>query len=220
MDVHIHSATEKPGSMRARRRSMDMLRRSLRFFLREATFWVDGLLKNMPGYAGIWIRGKYWRFRFGKCGKQLFIGTGASIVGARNIEVGDSFTLASSSHLGPHGSGSIIIGNRVNTNHNDMISPIDGKITIGDDVVIGPNVVLASDNHAYSRTDIPIRDQGVAVGEIIIEDDVWIGANVVILPDVRIGKGVVIAAGAVVTKNVAPYSIVAGVPAVVIGHRL
>jgi galactoside O-acetyltransferase len=213
-------ATEKLSNMRARRGRMDTFRRSLKFFLREATFWVDGLLKNMPGYTGIWMRGKYWRFRFGKCGKQLFIGTGATIVGARNIELGDSFTLGASSHLGPHGNGRICIGNRVNTSHNDMISPIEGKVTIGDNVVIGPNVSLVPDNHVYSRTDIPIRDQGIAIGEIIIEDDVWIGANVVILLDVRIGKGAIVAAGAVVTKNVAPYSIVAGVPAVVIGNRL
>ncbi len=61
--------------------------------------------------------------------------------------------------------------------------------------------------------------QGHQPGTVIIEDDVWIGANCVITPDVRIGRGAVIGAGAVVTRNVAPYTIAGGVPAREIGRR-
>ncbi|MCE9640174.1 MAG: hypothetical protein K8S22_08520 [Betaproteobacteria bacterium] len=66
---------------------------------------------------------------------------------------------------------------------------------------------------------MPINNQGHAAGVIDVADDVWIGANTVILPDVSIGKGAIIGAGSVVTKDVPAYSIAAGVPAKVIGTR-
>jgi len=65
----------------------------------------------------------------------------------------------------------------------------------------------------------PIRDQGHRPGEIIVEDDVWLGANVTVIGSVRVGQGAVVAAGAVVTKDVEPYSIVGGVPAKFIKKR-
>ena len=65
----------------------------------------------------------------------------------------------------------------------------------------------------------PIRFQAFESGPVIIEDDVWLGANVVVLPNVKIGKGAIIGANAVVTKNVAPYSIMGGVPAKFIKYR-
>ena len=68
--------------------------------------------------------------------------------------------------------------------------------------------------HRYQRTDIPITDQG-----IVIQDDVWIGAGVTILDGFKIGHGSVIAAGAVVTKNIEPFSVMAGVPAHVLKRR-
>jgi acetyltransferase-like isoleucine patch superfamily enzyme len=64
-----------------------------------------------------------------------------------------------------------------------------------------------------------IREQGHSGGKIVIEDDVWIRANAVITPDVIIGKGAVVAAGAVVTSDVPPYQIVGGVPAKTIANR-
>lgn len=67
--------------------------------------------------------------------------------------------------------------------------------------------------HRYQRTDIPIKEQGIEARGILIQDDVWIGAGVTILDGVEIGRGSVIAAGAVVTKNVEPFSVMAGVPA-------
>ncbi len=65
----------------------------------------------------------------------------------------------------------------------------------------------------------PPRDQSHERGIIFVEDDVWIAANVVITRNVRLGKGCVVAAGSVVTKDVAPFQIVGGVPAVLIGTR-
>lgn len=92
---------------------------------------------------------------------------------------------------------------------------------IGDDVMMGPEVVLVGGNHEFSRTDVPMIDQGHRPSDPIrIGNDVWIGTRVVILPGIRIGDGAIVAAGAVVTKDVEPYAIVGGNPARAIGSRL
>lgn len=97
---------------------------------------------------------------------------------------------------------------------------IQGPLTIGANVMMGPECIIYTKNHETSRTDIPMIDQGVtAPREVIIEEDVWIGARVIILPGVRIGKGSILAAGSVITKDVEPYSIVGGVPGKVIKSR-
>ena len=106
----------------------------------------------------------------------------------------------------------ITIGNNVSLNRNTMITA-KAKVSIGNDVIIGPNVIINSGNHKTSNTKLPIRKQGHELTPIIIEDDVWIGANAVVLAGTTLGKGSVIGAGAVVTKNIEPYSIVGGVPA-------
>ena len=92
-----------------------------------------------------------------------------------------------------------------------------GKILIGKDVLIGPNVVIRSSNHKYEDPKIPIKSQGMTNGEIIIKDNVWISSNCVILPNCIIGEGSVVAAGAVVTKDIEPYSIYGGIPAKKLG---
>lgn len=93
------------------------------------------------------------------------------------------------------------------------------NITIGRDVLIGPEVIILTGIHIYSNPDIPIADQGSSSKPVTIGDDVWIGARVTILPGVVIGDGAVIGAGAVVTKNVEPYTVVVGNPAKVIKRR-
>jgi len=95
------------------------------------------------------------------------------------------------------------------------------KIYFGDNVLIGPYVVINSGNHRYVDSSRLIRSQGHKLASIIIEDDVWIGAHAVILPGVRLGRGCVVGAGAVVTKSVEPNMVVAGVPAtIIIRHRV
>jgi len=86
--------------------------------------------------------------------------------------------------------------------------------------MVAPNCMIAGGNHNYSRIDKPMMFQGSNSKGIIIEDDVWIGANSSILDGVKIGKGAIIAAGSVVTKDVCAYDIVAGVPAKKINSRL
>lgn len=92
-------------------------------------------------------------------------------------------------------------------------------IKIGNNVLIGPYTLLNSGSHLYTSKSRLIDDQGHKYGEIVIEDDVWIGGHVCILPGVTISRGAVVAAGAVVNKSVSPYTVVGGVPAEVIGRR-
>lgn len=91
-----------------------------------------------------------------------------------------------------------------------------GGIEIGSDVSIAHGVTLMTQNHSYVDSSIPIKEQPVVSKPIVIEDNVWIGAKATILCGCRIGKHSVVAAGAVVTKDVPPNTVVAGVPARVI----
>jgi tetrahydrodipicolinate N-succinyltransferase len=78
---------------------------------------------------------------------------------------------------------------------------------------MGPRVSIYAENHVFENPAILMKDQGVVKKEVIIEDDCWIASNSIILAGVTIGKGSVVAAGSVVTENVEPNSVVAGVPA-------
>ena len=88
-----------------------------------------------------------------------------------------------------------------------------GGITIGDRVYTSPLTQLIAVNHVFDDSDRPFVEQGITAEGIVIEDDVWIGSAAVITDGVRVGKGAVVAAGAVVTKDVAPHTVVGGVPA-------
>jgi len=109
------------------------------------------------------------------------------------------------------------IGNNSGIGVNAFLS---GKVIIGDDVMMGPDCIIYTQNHSFVRTDISINSQGNENEEpVIIRNDVWIGGRVIILPGVVINEGSVIGAGSVVTKNVEPYSIIAGNPARLVKYR-
>lgn len=126
-------------------------------------------------------------------------------------------------------------GKNVNIEKNAIFSPrtvignnsgiglnahIYGPVRIGDNVMMAPDCIIYVRNHELSRLDIPMCEQGSTEERIVtIDDDVWIGGRVIILPGVSIGTGSVIGAGSVVTKDVQPYTIVAGNPAKIIGSR-
>lgn len=94
------------------------------------------------------------------------------------------------------------------------------KVTIGNDVLIAPHVAILSRMHEFSRLDIPMSLQGYQEEKLVtIGDDVWLGRNVVVMPGVTIGNGAIVAAGAIVTKDIPEYAIAAGVPAKVIKFR-
>ena len=109
--------------------------------------------------------------------------------------------------------GDVMIGNHTRIGlHNTIIGPVE----IGSHVNLAQGITVTALNHNFDDTQKRIDEQGVSTNPVTIEDDVWIGANAVILPGVTIGNHCVVAAGAVVTKDVPPHSLVAGVPAKVI----
>lgn len=91
-----------------------------------------------------------------------------------------------------------------------------GPVCIGHHVNLAQGITVTALNHNFADTNRRIDEQGISTRPVVIGDDVWIGANAVILPGVTIGRHVVVAAGAVVTKDVPENTIVAGVPAKVI----
>ncbi|HIP72036.1 MAG TPA: acyltransferase [Anaerolineae bacterium] len=91
-----------------------------------------------------------------------------------------------------------------------------GGVTIGDRVYTSPFTQIVAVNHVFDDRTRPFTEQGITAQGIVIEDDVWLGAGAIITDGVRVGQGAVVAAGAVVTKDVAPYTVVGGVPARVI----
>ena len=110
---------------------------------------------------------------------------------------------------------------RIRIGRNCLISEFNvlrgqGGITIGDNVYTAPLVQMLAVNHVYSDPARPIIEQGITAQGIVIEDDAWIGAGAIILDGVRVGRGAVVAAGAVVTVDVPPHTVVGGVPARVI----
>jgi len=114
--------------------------------------------------------------------------------------------------------GQLEIGDYTQINRGCTINA-GGDVEIGKNVLIGPCVIIYSINHNFSDKFKYIADQDYSKAKVVIEDDVWLCARSMILPGVRVRKGTVVAAGAVVNKDTEPYSIVAGVPAVKIGQR-
>ena len=130
----------------------------------------------------------------------------------RKFSLGDYSVIESFSCINNAG-GDVIIGDHTRVGlHNTIIGPV----TIGDHVNLAQGITVTALNHNFADTDKSIDEQGISTSPIVIEDDIWIGANAVVLPGVTIGHHSVIAAGAVVTKDVPPHSLVAGVPAKII----
>jgi acetyltransferase-like isoleucine patch superfamily enzyme len=92
-------------------------------------------------------------------------------------------------------------------------SVIIGPVTLGNNVILAQHVVISGLNHRYSDPIQPIKDQSVETKMVRIHDDCWIGANALITAGITIGKHAVVAGGAVVTKDVPPFTVVAGNPA-------
>lgn len=109
--------------------------------------------------------------------------------------------------------GDVTIGDHTRIGlHNTIIGPV----TIGSHVNLAQGITVTALNHIFEDSDKRIDEQGVSTTPVTIGDDIWIGANAVVLPGVTIGAHSVVAAGAVVTKDIPPHSLVAGVPAKII----
>ena len=130
----------------------------------------------------------------------------------RKFSLGDYSVVESYSCIN-NAVGDVIIGDHTRVGlHNTVIGPVQ----IGSHVNLAQGITVTALNHNFCDKDLRIDEQGVSTAPVTIGDDIWIGANAVILPGVTIGNHSVVAAGAVVTKDVPPHSLVAGVPAKII----
>lgn len=130
-----------------------------------------------------------------RCGEGLVVEPGAYLGNGRGISIGSNSGIGQNAYL-------------------------QSPLTLGDYVMMGPDVRIQTRSHKFDRCDIPMAMQGNDTPDgVVIGSDVWIGARSLILPGVKIGNGVIIAAGAVVTKNIPDYSICGGVPAKILRKR-
>jgi len=172
---------------------------SLRRKLSLATYY--GFARHLPSTSmpgGRWsnrIRTALARAAFEKCGRDVVVKRGAYFGTGSEIRIGDR------SQIGEN-------------------ARIEHDTVIGDDVMMGLEVLALSTRHATSRTDIPLIAQGYEErSPVMIGNDVWVGGRAILLPGVRLGDHSIVAAGAVVTKDVPEWAVVAGVPARVIRDR-
>lgn len=187
------------------------------------------------------LRLAYHRLRLGALGEGTEIEPGVSLQYPERIHLG------AGTRLGRHvtirantqDSSGIRIGNQVLVQDGVVINANQGSVSIGDrcwlgpfclvygnggvrigkDVLVAGHTSINSISHRAERCDIPINAQGLICAPVVIEDDVWIGLNAVILQGITLGRGAIIGAGAVVTRDVPPWSIAVGVPARVKGRR-
>lgn len=146
--------------------------------------------------------GKFSKWFRGLCGKMILAKCGSNVNIYPKAEFSSKVELGNNSDIG--------LRNRIN-----------GKVVIGDDVIMAPDVAIYTTNHNTQRIDIPIKYQGITEEKpVVIGDGTWVCSRVIILPGVTIGKDCVIAAGAVVTKDIPDYSVAAGNPAVVVKNRV
>lgn len=161
----------------------------------------------------LWVRVFLNRF-FHRRGKNVIIRRWVrmDVLPFNPFSIGDNSMIEDFSTIN-NGVGAVHIG------ANSLIglgNVIIGPVTIGNDVILAQHIVASGLNHDYQDIQKPIHKQGVNVSSITIEDECWIGANAVITAGVTIGRHSVVAAGAVVTKSIPPYSVAVGNPARVI----
>ncbi|MCM1437888.1 MAG: acyltransferase [Roseburia sp.] len=194
------TGVEKPekSSLGERIKLYFYIKRCKKIKLRTAKWYKEQDKVNSLPSAGIGPKKRkiFYMFTLPECGNIQFLHPGVTINFPENVTIGDN----------------III------NRNVLITA-RSKISLGNNVLIGSNVVINDSNHVFKDREAPITKQGHVADPIVIEDDVWLASNSVILRGVHIGKGAVVAAGSVVTKDVEPYTVVAGIPARKIKNR-
>ena len=157
--------------------------------------------------------------QFKKIGQNVVFEKGVMVFHPETIELGNNIYIGHQTILKGYYKGEFVIGDGTWIGQQCFFHSA-GNIQIGKNVGIGPGVKILTSEHGEEGVDIPILQSHLEFKRVIIEDDVDIGIGSIILPGITIGKGALIGAGAVVTTDVAPYDVVAGVPARKIRSRL
>jgi galactoside O-acetyltransferase len=203
-------------------------------------------LTYLPGALGLALRKLFWPKLFASCGRGVMFGSGVILRQPRRIRLGERVVVSDGCILDGRcdpAEDAIVLGDNVMLSNNVMLSSKNGRIRIGNDVGINAQAVIQSTNNcpvrigndcilgqgcliigggSYDvsdpdtliRTSIIIDDGGV-----LLEDNVWLGARVTVLGGVTVARSSVVAAGAVVTRSLPPYSVSMGVPAKVVRLR-
>jgi acetyltransferase-like isoleucine patch superfamily enzyme len=164
----------------------------------------------------------YWLVCGGmKCGKGTYLPINTKVTWPHQVQLGNNCRLEHDIYFhydGIYAKGpSILVGDNVFIGNNTEFNITD-KITIGNDCLIAAGCRFIDHNHGTSKGNL-MRIQTAPKQNIVLHDDVWLGCNVVVLKGVKIGKGAVVAAGAIVNKNIPSYEIWGGIPAKKIGER-
>jgi acetyltransferase-like isoleucine patch superfamily enzyme len=176
--------------------------------LKKLALW---LTTSESGMRPRWIVRKFLNPVFHKRGKNthIFSRSRLDLMPFMPFEIGHHSTIEDFTVVN-NGMGAVKIGNHVFLGISNVII---GPVTLHDHIMTAQNVVMSGLNHGFKDVSVPFRYQACTVAEIVVEEGCWIGANVVITAGVRIGKYSIIAAGSIVTKDVAAYSIAGGNPA-------
>ena len=200
------------------------------------------LFGDVSGALGYLLRKWFYPGLFNQAGRGVIFGKGLALRHPGRISLGDRVAIDDYCLLDASGAGDagIVLGDDVIVSRNCVIQGKTGPVKIGSKTDIGCNTILSSGGgieignsvliagncylgggrYITDRLDIPMMSQGLYTkGPVVIGDDVWLGAGSIVLDGVRIGKGCIVGAGAVVTKDLPDYAIAAGVPAKVIKTR-
>lgn len=182
---------------------------------------IAGLLASYPAYAArlryeVWSRFNQIVGRIVTRGKKGSVGRQVRILGSLKLHLGDRVALRDNVILGGHGK--ITIGRDTAINAGCIITALE-SVEIGSNVLFASRVCVLDVDHRFDQRDAPIAAQGYVIRPVVIENDVWVGTGAVIVKGVRIGKGAIVGANSVVTRDVTAYTIVAGVPAKVLRER-
>lgn len=139
------------------------------------------------------------------------------VVFGRNVTLCKGTTIDCTGVIRELGEG-LVVGDYVGVSEACFIQ-VRGTVRIGSHVMMGPGVRIFSENHTVGVTDKLLIEQPTIRKGVCIEDDIWIGSGATILDGVTVGRGSVIGAGSIVTRDIPPYSVVAGVPAKIIKKR-
>jgi acetyltransferase-like isoleucine patch superfamily enzyme len=206
---------------------------------------LSGLLTLLKERGLAFVRGLLRRPTLAECKGPFFVGRRVQLLNTRRLYVGKSVTLEDDVKIDALSREGVWLGDNVSIGRFSVIECTGvitqlgrgfrlghdsnlgdycfvgaaGGVSIGNYVLIGQGVRFHSENHVTTRTDIPMKLQGVTNEGIVVEDDVWLGSGALILDGVRIGRGAVVAAGSVVTKDVPPWAVVGGVPARILKYR-
>lgn len=186
----------KTNIMKIRNREINFLQIICLLFYYCVLRYLPSSSSQVGGRFFRYIRYQCCKHIFMECGKNVNIERGAYFASGTRLRIGDNSGLGIDCH-------------------------VPGNIIIGKNVMMGPKCYIFSANHSFSRTDIPIIQQGFeSPKQTRIDDDVWIGRNVCFTPGRRVRVGTVIGAGCVLTKDFPEYTVVGGNPSKIIRNRV